>query len=207
VITSNQKSPSRHNFKNHFVCFCHLPGRLAPFPSVRSEILTPITSLIYRANFDFRSSLEGSALEPLHGFVHRAHLPHPVARDQFLVSAKGPSITARCSPEKLTRVPFEVGCRPSPASITPALTSCSLYFRIQVRISESGRMPASDSSVAFTRTMTRMLLSPLHDRKEFEPSLLYTSNEEWSDRQAFSSFLGRHGCVGSGREPCRCGER
>ena len=42
------------------------------------------------------------------------------------VSANGPSITVRSLPENWTRAPFELGCRPSPASITPALTSSSL---------------------------------------------------------------------------------
>jgi hypothetical protein len=44
-----------------------------------------------------------------------------------LVSGKGPSTTVRwLSAENLMRAPFELGCRPSPACITPAATSCSL---------------------------------------------------------------------------------
>jgi hypothetical protein len=43
-----------------------------------------------------------------------------------LVSEKGPSMTVRLSPEKRTRAPLALGCRPSPASITPAFTSSSL---------------------------------------------------------------------------------
>src|SRR3954452_23408633 len=44
-----------------------------------------------------------------------------------LVSAKGPSTTVVWpSLSKRTRAPFELGCRPSPASMTPAFTSSSL---------------------------------------------------------------------------------
>ena len=42
------------------------------------------------------------------------------------VSANGPSTTDRWVPEKRTRAPFELGCSPSPATMMPALTSCSL---------------------------------------------------------------------------------
>ncbi len=44
-----------------------------------------------------------------------------------LVSANGPSTTVLLpSLSKRTRAPFELGCRPSPASMTPALASSSL---------------------------------------------------------------------------------
>ena len=49
------------------------------------------------------------------------------------VSANGPSMTVRLSPSNLTRAPFELGCSPSPASITPALTSSSLNLPIVVQ--------------------------------------------------------------------------
>jgi predicted dithiol-disulfide oxidoreductase (DUF899 family) len=60
------------------------------------------------------------------------------------VSANGPSITVRFLPSNLTRAPLELGCSPSPASITPALVSSSLYFPIAVRSSSLGRTPASE---------------------------------------------------------------
>src|SRR5207237_1099561 len=66
------------------------------------------------------------------------------------VSAKGPSITVCLPSENLTRAPFEVGCSPSAASITPAFTSSSLNFPISVRIFLSGITPASESLLAFT---------------------------------------------------------
>src|SRR5262245_13080576 len=73
-----------------------------------------------------------------------------------LASVNGPSMTVRWLPEKRTRLPFDEGCTPSPASITPALTSCSLYFPIASRILRSGMTPASESLFAFTITITRM---------------------------------------------------
>jgi hypothetical protein len=70
------------------------------------------------------------------------------------VSAKGPSVTVRASPSKWTRTPRELGCRPSPASITPASTSSSLKRPMAASSSSPGMTPASLSSVAFTITMT-----------------------------------------------------
>ena len=72
------------------------------------------------------------------------------------VSANGPSMTVLSAPENLTRFPLEVGWRPSPASMTPAFTSSSLYLPISVRIFSLGICPASDSLLAFTITMTRI---------------------------------------------------
>src|SRR5439155_23118330 len=70
----------------------------------------------------------------------------------------GPSVTVRLFPENLTRAPFELAWSPSPASITPALASSSLNFPIAVRAFSSGRTPASESLLAFTRIMNRMAL-------------------------------------------------
>src|SRR6266851_2584208 len=77
-----------------------------------------------------------------------------------LVSVKGPSMTVGFSPEKRTRLPLELACSPSPASMTPAFTSSSLYLPIFVRISVLGRMPASESLLALTITMTLIVMSP-----------------------------------------------
>ena len=74
------------------------------------------------------------------------------------VSAKGPSITVRLSPENLTRAPFELGWSPSPASSTPAFASSSLNFPISVRSFSSGRRPASEFLVALTKIMNRIEL-------------------------------------------------
>src|SRR5262249_36456244 len=76
-------------------------------------------------------------------------------------SEKGPSIPARFPSANLTRLPFELAWSPSPASMMPAFTSSSLYFPIFSRISRLGRTPASDSLLAFTITITRIVLSPV----------------------------------------------
>src|SRR4029077_7790728 len=68
-------------------------------------------------------------------------------------------MTVRSLPLKRTFAPLEVGCRPSPASITPDLTSSSLYFVIAPRISVLGISPASDSGLPGTRTMKRIGVS------------------------------------------------
>src|SRR5262249_43352196 len=60
----------------------------------------------------------------------------------------------------LTRLPFELGCSPSAASMTPAFTSSSLNFPISVRIFSSGSTPASESLSALTITITRIVISP-----------------------------------------------
>src|SRR5712691_12518314 len=66
-------------------------------------------------------------------------------------------MTVRLFSENFTRATFELGCSPSPASITPALTSSSLYLVISSRSLSSGRMPASESAFALTRTMNRIV--------------------------------------------------
>src|SRR5580692_7566894 len=77
-----------------------------------------------------------------------------------LVSAKGPSVIVGLAPVKVMRLPLELGWRPSPASITPALTSSSLNLPMLVRSSVLGRTPASDSLLALTNTMQRIVVSP-----------------------------------------------
>src|SRR5262249_52838843 len=72
------------------------------------------------------------------------------------VSVNGPSVTVRWPPLNFTRAPLELGCSPSPASITPAFTSCSLYLPIFSRISALGSAPVSGSALALTITMNRM---------------------------------------------------
>src|SRR5690349_13416467 len=78
-----------------------------------------------------------------------------------LVSPNGPSITVRLSPEKRTRAPFELGCSPSPASMIPAFTNSSLYLPMALRSASLGRTPASESLVARTITMNRIVVTPL----------------------------------------------
>src|SRR6266571_4206680 len=74
-------------------------------------------------------------------------------------SAKGPSITVRFAPEYLTRQPFELGFKPEASSSTPAFCSSSWYFCISDISFLEGITPASESFVAFTIIMNRMLFS------------------------------------------------
>src|SRR3954452_874479 len=59
-----------------------------------------------------------------------------------------------------TRLPCEEARRPSPASMTPALTSSALNLPISFSSSVVGISPASDRSFAFTSTMTRIAALP-----------------------------------------------
>src|SRR5215470_4267683 len=65
-------------------------------------------------------------------------------------------------PENLTRFPWELGRSPSAASSSPALASSWLYWPILVSSSVLGRAPASDSLLAFTMTMTRIVFLHLY---------------------------------------------
>src|ERR1043165_9427983 len=78
------------------------------------------------------------------------------------VSANGPSTMVFFPPEHCTRRPFELGCSPAPSSITPALTSSSLYLPIAASISSLGITPASLSLLAFTIIMNRMFVHPFY---------------------------------------------
>src|ERR1700694_5142730 len=69
-------------------------------------------------------------------------------------------MTVRLSPEYLTRAPLELAWSPSPASITPALSSSSLNCPISASASLLGSTPASDSSLALTSIMNRIVMSP-----------------------------------------------
>src|SRR3954447_3292764 len=103
-----------------------------------------------------------------------------------LVSENGPSITDRLFPENLTRAPLELAWSPSPASMTPALASSSLYLPISASSSWLGSTPASEFLSAFTITMTRMfkLLNRLGLSRpgRFPWPPIYTSNDPRRDR-------------------------
>src|SRR5258708_32897268 len=73
------------------------------------------------------------------------------------VTGNGPWLTLGSLPEYLIRAPFEVGCRPSPASMTPAFTISSLNLPIAVSSSALGITPASLFALAFTITMNRVV--------------------------------------------------
>src|SRR2546426_5894103 len=58
------------------------------------------------------------------------------------------------------RHPFDVAWSPEASSNTPARCSSSWYFAISLRAFSSGITPASESWLAFTTIMNRMVLSP-----------------------------------------------
>src|SRR6267378_617007 len=76
-------------------------------------------------------------------------------------SAKGPSTTVRLLPEYLTRQPLELGFKPDASSSTPAFCSSSWYFCISDISFSEGITPASESFVALTIIMNRIVISPL----------------------------------------------
>src|SRR4029077_3739096 len=78
-----------------------------------------------------------------------------------LASAKGPSTTVRFGPENLMRQPFALAWSPEASSSTPAFCSSSWYWAISANACSSGMTPASESFVAFTMIMNRMVLFPL----------------------------------------------
>src|SRR5258708_3557935 len=110
---------------------------------LRGEIRAEILGLEHPPDLDLLVPLlEGGAADPLDRFLDGLHLPEPEARDELL------GLRERA-----------VGEGAAAAAPTPALTSSSLNLPISVRISLLGRTPASDCSLAFTITMTRMWVS------------------------------------------------
>src|SRR3982751_2476519 len=99
------------------------------------------------------------------------------------------------------RAPFALDCSPSPASITPAFTSSSLYFPISVNCSVVGRTPASLSALAFTSIMNLgIVVSPQwigsepgvrSTRPVPIPRSILASNEGIGNRHACPHFFKR----------------
>src|SRR5215471_571005 len=124
----------------------------------REDLRWKVRRLEHLANLDL-AVLEGDARGPLDRLFDFTWISQYPAISS-LVSVKGPSVTVRFSPEKVTRAPFELAWSPSAASSTPAFASSSLYFPIAARSFSSGRTPASESLLALTITMNRIVLSP-----------------------------------------------
>jgi hypothetical protein len=94
----------------------------------------------------------------------------------------------RFLPEKRTRAPLALGCKPSAANITPAFTNSSLKRPISANSSVVGIAPDSDSSVALTITNTRMsfLLNGLPGGELFA-AVITTGNEDGENPHIASS--------------------
>src|SRR5437868_7118224 len=98
-----------------------------------------------------------------------------------LVAPKGPFMTVRPLPSYLTRKPFELACRPSAASNTPAFIISSLNRPMASTISFVGSTPASESLLALTSIMNRIAVLL---RGGSPSSVLYlTTIELAADRQ------------------------
>src|ERR1041385_3745152 len=89
------------------------------------------------------------------------------------VSGNGPSMTLGVPFAKRTRAPFELGCSPSPPSITPALASSSLYLAIASSVFCCGMTPASVSLFALRIIMKRIA----------RRLLVISTSGGWSNRQ------------------------
>jgi DNA-binding beta-propeller fold protein YncE len=101
--------------------------------------------------YDARGNLFVDGANSSSAFVF-AELPKGKPATSSFVSVNGPSVTVVRPPSKRKRAPFELACRPSPASSTPSFASCSLNLPISLRSSLEGITPASLSLLAFTRT-------------------------------------------------------
>src|SRR5215468_7700410 len=105
-------------------------------------------------------------------------------------------MTLRLPPaENRTRTPCDDGARPARSSSTPALASSSLYLPIAARDFSSGIAPASDSWLAFTIIMNRIVVSSVGvscERRASRPAIdtaldvfeILASQRERSDLRA-----------------------
>src|SRR5262249_47973210 len=82
------------------------------------------------------------------GRLQRRHRPPPGAlragRRRHHLPRRDRRAARGSFPEKRTRTPVELGFRPSPTSMIPALTSSSLNFPISIIFSRIGITPDSD---------------------------------------------------------------
>ena len=128
-------------------------------PELGREFRAEVLGLEHLADLDLGSVGNGLGQRFTHSIASSIDLTFQIQKPAIssLVSANGPSITVRFAPENRTRAPFELGWSPSPASITPAFTSSSLNLPISARSFSSGSTPASESLVALTMIMNRIV--------------------------------------------------
>src|SRR4030088_1158673 len=111
-----------------------------------------------------------------------------------LVPLKGPLVTVRSLPQYLMRAPFELGCRPSPASMTPAFTISSLNLPMAVSNSVLGMTPASLFLSAFTITMNRIVTLHLISIRQdgCEPGVVNKTNAVLRARHFLGNYFGNN---------------
>src|SRR5688500_13303250 len=101
------------------------------------------------------------------------------------------------------RAPFELGCSPSPASITPALISSSLNLPMSASSCSVGITPASDSFDALTSTMKRIVISLVLRSEPVALLMRRTTNSEIDKVQQFPKHLANWELTTETRRPRR----
>ena len=139
-------------------------GGLRPQPllllaQLGRELLAEIVGLEDLPDLDLGASVEGRALEPLQGLVHRLDLPDPEAGDQLLRLGEGPVDDRPLLAREADPLALRLGASPSPASMTPALTSSSL------------KLPIAASSSCARHDPRLGLLGRLHDHHDSHRNL------------------------------------
>src|SRR5262245_33012579 len=119
-----------------------------------------------------------------------------------LDSGNGPLLAAAWPlPAYLMRAPREVGCRPSPALITPAFAISSLKAPIAASSSVLGMTPASLSLLAFTITMNCIVM--LHLEPGPRPALVNKTNGVLRHRHGPENYFAGNRGGGPDASPCR----
>src|SRR5215469_50024 len=92
---------------------------------LRRELLAEVICFEHRADLDFTLPLHriGAAPHPFDGFLKRLHLPQPRSRDELLSFAERSVNDPALRPIKFHASAFELGCKPSAASMIPAFTN------------------------------------------------------------------------------------
>src|SRR6202012_4128597 len=183
TLTSNQQLQNRHAVENflrlcHFFCFCisfessmcllspSLGAKSSISKNRRTSIFVSCPGCGYGARFAHSSASSGD-------FTWMIQYPAISSFD----SVNGPSTTDFFpSAEYFTRNPFELPCKPAAPSRMPAFASCSLYAPIAAITSSLGILPASESLLAFTIIMYRIVFllneCPATEEIQFPASLL-----------------------------------
>src|SRR5437016_5473831 len=99
-------------------------------------------------------------------------------------SVKGPSTRVRLCPEYWMRQPFALAWSPEASSSTPAFCSSSWYFAISARLVSRGITPASESFVAFTMIMNRMVPPSLGAQRNECPQPVLAEVQPSPDQQS-----------------------